>query len=182
MKHVKTNVTYLAKDFYINKEKATVACKLQFMIDLNNVPNVMNFIELDVVQDFLANFNYNWEDNDCECCCDCECCGYDCGYDAGYVTFEVSGKSKASGSDVFNEQLGKYVSLSRAQEQAFLVAEWFYNQLSDTIKNYMTDSLDDLAFGSSISAMKCASHVEELLEPYMPSDDDILEKLEESKK
>lgn len=150
----KTNVQYVDVKYYSGK--STVVCKLEFEIDLNKIPGVWNWIDNPNIQNFLID-SCTWEG------ARFNGSSYD---DCGKVCFIVEGKSKASGGDVFDENVGKRVALTRAQTMAFTVAETFYDGLLTIIYRNMMQGLEDLAEGAYISKEKCKHHVYELLKPY----------------
>ena len=100
----KTKVVYNGEKFFVNKEKKTIACTIDFEINLLEIKAVKRMLNDNQFSNFIANISY-----------DSKC-------DFGVCKFKVSGKAKATDEDEFDEEFGRRLAKTRAQENAFKVA------------------------------------------------------------
>ena len=111
----KTKVVYKGEKFFVNKEKKTVVCTIDFEINLLEIEAVQIMLNDNQFSNFIANISY-----------DSEC-------DFGICKFKVSGKAKATDEDEFDEEFGRRLAKTRAQENAFKVANGVYNEIGDVL-------------------------------------------------
>ena len=51
----------------------------------------------------------------------------------GVWKFKISGKAKATDKDEFDEEFGKWLTKTRAQKNAFKIANKVYNEIGDVL-------------------------------------------------
>lgn len=141
---MKTSVKYVKKTFYVNAEKKTVTCKLDFTIDIPDGP--LKFInDSDKAKNVLfKNGECYYDDND-----------------VLHKKFSVVGVTKCTDNDTFDEELGKKLALTKAQAKAFVKSSEFYERFIAAIFDELSP-LTDLEWGCVDSAMKCWAHYKEL--------------------
>ena len=113
----KTKVVYNGEKFFVNEKKKTVVCTIDFEINLLEIEAVQRMLNDNQFSNFIANISY-----------DSEC-------DFGICRFKVSGKAKATDEDEFDEEFGRRLAKTRAQENAFKVANRAYNEIGDVLYN-----------------------------------------------
>ena len=57
----KTKVIYTSEKFFVNKEKRTVACAIEFEINLLEIEAVQRMLTFPQFADFLNKININWD-------------------------------------------------------------------------------------------------------------------------
>ena len=107
----KTKVVYKGEKFFVNEKKKTVVCTIDFEINLLEIEAVQRMLNDHQFSNFIANISY-----------DSEC-------DFGICKFKVSGKAKATDEDEFDEEFGRRLAKTRAQENAFKAANEVYNEI-----------------------------------------------------
>ena len=143
----KTKVIYTSEKFFVNKEKRTVACAIEFEINLLEIEAVQRMLTFPQFADFLNETNINLD------------------YDEenfGVYKFKVSGKAKAADVDEFDEQLGKRLAKTRAQEKAFIAANEFYCKVGDFIHKFVLKDFENLINGTEKAFWKCVDHERKL--------------------
>ena len=143
----KTKVIYTSEKFFVNKEKRTVACAIEFEINLLEIEAVQRMLTFPQFADFLNETNINLD------------------YDEknfGVYKFKVSGKAKAADVDEFDEQLGKRLAKTRAQEKAFIAANEFYCKVGDFIHKFVLKDFENLINGTESAFWKCLDHERKL--------------------
>ena len=144
----KTKVIYTSEKFFVNKEKRTVACAIEFEINLLEIEAVQRMLTFPQFADFLNKININWD------------------YDEesfGVCKFKVSGKAKAADVDEFDENFGKRLAKTRAQEKAFIAANEFYCNVGDFIHKLVLKDFENLINGTENAFWKCADHKNKLI-------------------
>lgn len=142
----KTKVVYKSEKFFVNKEKKTVVCIIDFEINLLEIKAVQRMLNDNVFSNFIANISY-----------DSEC-------DFGLCKFKVSGKAKATDEDEFDEEFGKRLAKTRAQENAFKVANNFYCEISDVLYKLVFKDFYALGEGTEHALCKCIDHENDLID------------------
>ena len=154
---MKTNVTYESKKFFVNEEKGTVACKLGFYIDCEKIPGINAILDNKNALAYLKTYNIDFSSKE-----DIEngVTPY------ARIHFVTEGKSKASGGDKLDINLGEKVALTRAQTKAFEKAASFYDDLMSIIISTSVQGLCDLIDGCDDASYHGYIHVSDMLEPY----------------
>ena len=145
----KTNVNYLKKSFGVNPNEKTVTCTLDFTINLDNIPGIDVLCHMDEFNDFINSLVY------------CNGVKLNDWSNYGVLQFRVKDIAFCSTEDVFDELLGKHLSLTRAQKLAFRTAKYFYNEISNIFNKYR-ERLNIFTFNSFESEEKCHNHEFEL--------------------
>lgn len=136
----KTKVVYTKEKFFVNKEKKTVACVIDFEINLLEIGAVQRMLNDNQFSNFIASISY-----------DSEC-------DFGVCKFKVSGKAKATDEDEFDETFGKRLAKTRAQEKAFIVANELYWDIREFVDKLVLRDFDNLIDGTEQAYFKCIDH------------------------
>ena len=139
----KTKVVYTGEKFFVNKEKKTVACAIDFEINLLEIKAVQRMFDDPEFRDFI-NSNYDIEKN------------------LGVCKFKVSGKAKASDEDEFDETFGKRLAKTRAQEKAFIVANNLYCDIAEFVDKLVLRDFENLIDGTEDAYFKCVDHEDDL--------------------
>lgn len=140
----KTKVVYKSEKFFVNDEKKTVVCVIDFEINLLEIGAVQRMLNDDNFSNFITNISYDSE------------CNF------GVCKFKVSGKAKATDEDEFDETFGKRLAKTRAQEKAFIVANEFYCKVGDFIHKLMLKDFENLINGTEKAFWKCVDHERKL--------------------
>lgn len=135
----KTKVVYTGEKFFVNEEKKTVACVINFEINLLEIKAVQRMFDDPEFRDFI-NSNYDIEKN------------------LGVCKFKVSGKAKATDEDEFDETFGKRLAKTRAQEKAFIVANNFYCDIAEFVDKLVLRDFENLIDGTEQAYFKCIDH------------------------
>lgn len=152
MNRKKTGVRYLNVQYNVNPVKRVVACHLIFGLNLYRFPCIEM---LDANEDFinLANKEFrveNWRVND------------DNIYEPHIVT-EIVAFAYCDPNDEFDENLGKKIALTRAQQGAFDTAAYIYEKAQDCLIKAANDI--DIRYENCVESIeKCNNHVDELIE------------------
>ena len=142
----KTKVVYKGEKFFVNKEKKTVVCTIDFEINLLEIEAVQRMLNDHQFSNFIANISY-----------DSEC-------DFGICKFKVSGKAKATDEDEFDEEFGRRLAKTRAQENAFKVANGVYNEIGDVLYKLVLRDFCVLTDGTEQALLKCIDHENDLID------------------
>lgn len=135
----KTKVVYTGEKFFVNKEKKTVACAINFEINLLEIKAVQIMFDDPQFHDFI-NSRYDIEKN------------------LGVCKFKVSGKAKASDEDEFDETFGKRLAKTRAQEKAFIAANELYCDIGEFVDKLVLRDFENLIDGTEQAYFKCIDH------------------------
>ena len=84
--------------------------------------------------------------------------------DFGICKFKVSGKAKATDEDEFNEEFGRRLAKTRAQENAFKVANEVYNEIGDVLYKLVFRDFCVLTDGAEQALWKCIDHENDLID------------------
>ena len=89
---------------------------------------------------------------------------YDSERDFGICKFKVSGKAKATDEDEFDEEFGRRLAKTRAQENAFKVANGVYNEIGDVLYKLVFRDFCTLTNGTEQVLCKCIDHENNLID------------------
>ena len=142
----KTKVVYKSEKFFVNKEKKTVVCVIDFEINLLEIGAVQRMLNDNQFNNFIASISY-----------DSEC-------DFGICKFKVSGKAKATDEDKFDEEFGRRLAKTRAQEKAFSIANKVYNEIGDVLCKLVFKDFYVLNEGTEQALCKCIDHENDLID------------------
>ena len=142
----KTKVVYNGEKFFVNEKKKTVVCTIDFEINLLEIEAVQRMLNDHQFSNFIANISY-----------DSEC-------DFGICKFKVSGKAKATDEDEFDEEFGRRLAKTRAQENAFKVANEVYNEIGDVLYKLIFRDFCVLTDGTEQALWKCIDHENDLID------------------
>lgn len=150
MNRKKTSVRYLNVKYNVNPDKKVVTCVLNFGINLNTFPYASMLLHNDRIFDlFNKEFSidmYTDENGDMN----------------PYVTSQIIAFANCSQDDEFDEEFGKKVSLTRAQEGAFDTAAYIYDKIQNELLN-IANIFDTRAENCIESISKCNEHVNYLI-------------------
>ena len=135
----KTKVVYTGEKFFVNEERKTVVCVINFEINLLEIKAVQRLFDDQEFCDFI-NINYDIEQN------------------FGVCKFKVSGKAKAADEDEFDETFGKRLAKTRAQEKAFIVANNLYCDIAEFVDKLVLRDFENLIDGTEQAYFKCIDH------------------------
>lgn len=135
----KTKVVYRSEKFFVNEEKKTVVCVINFEINLLEIEAVQRLFDDQEFRDFINN-NYDIEKN------------------LGVCKFKVSGKAKAADEDEFDETFGKRLAKTRAQEKAFIAANNLYCDIAEFVDKLVLRDFENLIDGTEQAYFKCIDH------------------------
>lgn len=141
----KTKVVYKGEKFFVNKKKKTVVCAIDFEINLLEIDAVQRMLGDKQFSNFIASISYDSE------------------FNFGICKFKVSGKAKATDEDEFDEEFGRRLAQTRAQEKAFMVASDLYNEIADVLHKLVFRDVCMLVDGSEQSFWKCINHENDLI-------------------
>ena len=142
----KTKVVYKSEKFFVNEKKKTVVCTIDFEINLLEIEAVQRMLNDHQFSNFIANISY-----------DSEC-------DFGICKFKVSGKAKATDEDKFDEEFGRRLAKTRAQEKAFSIANKVYNEIGDVLCKLVFKDFYVLNEGTEQALCKCIDHENDLID------------------
>ena len=142
----KTKVVYKGEKFFVNEKKKTVVCTIDFEINLLEIEAVQRMLNDHQFSNFIANISY-----------DSEC-------DFGICKFKVSGKAKATDEDEFDEEFGRRLAKTRAQENAFKAANEVYNEIGDVLYKLVFIDFCVLTDGTEQALWKCIDHENDLID------------------
>ena len=139
----KTKVVYKNEKFFVNEKKKTIVCTIDCEI---------NLLEIKAVQRMLNDHNFR----NFITAITSEC-------DFGFYKFKVSGKAKTSDEDVFDENFGKRLAKTRAQENAFRVANALYCEIGNVLNVLVFNDFCTLTEGTEQAFLKCINHENDLI-------------------
>ena len=139
----KTKVVYRSEKFFVNEERKTVVCVINFEINLLKIKAVQRLFDDPEFHDFI-NSRYDIEKN------------------LGVCKFKVSGKAKASDEDEFDETFGKRLAKTRAQKKAFIAANELYCDIAKFVDKLVLRDFENLIDGTEDAYFKCLDHEDDL--------------------
>ena len=142
----KTKVVYKSEKFFVNKEKKTVACTIDFEINLLEIKALKSMLYHTQFRDLISILSYDKENA------------------LGVCKFKVSGKAKATDKDEFDEEFGKRLAKTRAQENAFKVVNGVYNEIGDVLYKLVFRDFCILTDGTEQALWKCIDHKNDLID------------------
>ena len=89
---------------------------------------------------------------------------YDSECDFGICKFKVSGKAKATNEDEFDEEFGRRLAKTRAQENAFKVANEVYCNIVEFLYKLVLKDIGVLNDGTVQALCKCIDHENDLID------------------
>ena len=137
----KTKVVYTNEEFFVNDKKNVVFCMIDFEINLLEIEAVQRMLNDHKFSNFIANISYDSE------------------RDFGICKFKVSGKAKAT-----DEEFGRRLAKTRAQENAFKVANRAYNEIGDVLYKLVFRDFCVLTDGTGQALWKCIDHENDLID------------------
>ena len=140
----KTKVVYTGEKFFVNKEKKTVACAIDFEINLLEIGAVQRMLANQEFLDFINSVSYDTEEN------------------FGICKSKVYGKAKAADGDEFDEKFRKRLAKTRAQEKAFIAANDLYCDIAEFVNKLVLRDFDNLIDGTEQAYFKCLDHEDDL--------------------
>ena len=147
---MKTNVYYLDQKYNVNEKKRCVHCRLTFGIKMHNIPGI-DMLERN--DEFLAFMDY---------ITDIDSIGeYD--NEKNMFVATVEAMSRCDDSDVFDEDFGRKLALTRAQKHAFSLASLFYQEIKMILAKTLKE-LNDFEFNCDVSKENCQQHCWDLIE------------------
>ena len=141
----KTKVVNKSEQFFVNKEKKTIVCTIDCEINLLEIEAVKRMLSDQYFCDLIASISYDPEHN------------------FGICKFKVSGKAKAAVEDEFDEEFGKRLAKTKAQEKAFITANEFYCKVGDFIHKLVLKDFEILIDGTESALWKCIDHKNDLI-------------------
>lgn len=141
----KTKVVYKRENFFVNKEKKTIACTIECEINLLEIEAVKRMLSNQCFYYFITSISYDPEHN------------------FGICKFKVSGKAKAAVEDEFDEEFGRRLAKTKAQEKAFITANEFYCKVGDFIHKLVLKDFENLINGTESAFWKCLDHKNDLI-------------------
>ena len=142
----KTKVVYEDEKFFVNKEKKTVVCTIDFEINLLEIKALKSMLYHTQFRDLISRISYDKENA------------------LGICKFKVSGKAKATDEDEFDEEFGRRLAKTRAQENAFKVANEVYNEIGDVLYKLIFRDFCVLTDGTEQALWKCIGHENDLID------------------
>ena len=142
----KTKVVYKGEKFFVNKEKKTVVCTIDFEINLLEIKALKSMLYHTQFRDLISRISYDKENA------------------IGICKFKVSGKAKATDEDEFDEEFGRRLAKTRAQENAFKVANGVYNEIGDVLCKLVFKDFYALNEGTEQALCKCIDHENKLID------------------
>lgn len=142
----KTKVVYKDEKFFVNKEKKTVVCTIDFEINLLEIKALKSMLYHTQFRDLISRVSYDKENA------------------LGVCRFKVSGKAKATDEDEFDEEFGRRLAKTRAQENAFKVANEVYCNIREFLYKLVLKDIDVFADGASYALWKCIGHENDLID------------------
>ena len=88
---------------------------------------------------------------------------YDSECDFGVCKFKVVGKAKAKDEDEFDEEFGRLLAKTRAQENAFRVANALYCEIGNVLNSLVFNDFCTLTEGTEQAFLKCINHENDLI-------------------
>ena len=146
MKMSKTKVVYKSEKFFVNKEKKTVACTIDFEINLLEIKALKSMLYHTQFRDLVSSLSYDKENA------------------FGICKFKVSGKARATDEDEFDEEFGKRLAKTRAQKNAFKIANKVYCDIGEFLYKLVLKDIDTFVNGSGEALYKCINHENKLID------------------
>ena len=138
-KCIKTGLMYINKGFEIDKQAGIVKCNLYFsLLGRKNNP-IFKINNKETLLNICPEFRRTT-----------------------FPYFESTGVARCSNGDVFDEEFGKRLALTRAQDKAFRIASNIYAKLYHHI-GYLSNELYWYANNSLICASESQEHARELI-------------------
>lgn len=147
----RTNLTYVKKTYGVNEKKKFVKCTLQYEINLDKIPGIYALVNMPVFDNLINTMVYKYDIPRYNC----DSRGVNS--DIGVLVFSTTATATCAPTDTFDVELGKKLSLTRAQKQAFQTAQAFYAELINIIEETF-EGVYRLHCGSMESAQKCHIH------------------------
>lgn len=141
----KTKVVYESEKFFVNKEKKTVACTIDFEINLLEIKALKSMLYHTQFRDLISSLSYDKENA------------------LGVCKFKVSGKAKAADKDKFDEEFGKRLAKTRAQKNAFKIANEVYCNIGEFLYKLVLKDIGVFADGAEEALYKCINHENKLI-------------------
>lgn len=138
-KSTKTGLMYVNKSFDINKETGTVKCTLYFSL-LGRKDNPIFKIGDNKTMNRICKSTNN----------------------TNFPYFTAVGTARCNKDDEFNEDFGKKLALTRAQEHAFIIASRAYGKIYNDLSN-LSDMFYKYAYNCSFCVHDAKKHANELL-------------------
>lgn len=138
-KTTKTGLMYINKKFDIDKEKGIVKCTLYFSL-LGRKDNPIFKIGDNTIMKRICKSIKN----------------------TNFPYFVSTGQARCSKDDVFDEEFGKKLSLTRAQEHAFIMASRAYGKIYDDLSN-LSDMFYKYAYNCTFCVHDTKKHANELI-------------------
>ncbi len=149
MSRKKTHLEYVEHKEYVNTKQGICISVLTFRIKLNNLPEYDDMLwDFEPFKKYIDTLDHRIDDNN---------------YCEEYIYWTVRGKSICSENDKFDEELGKHIALTRAQEKAFITASKFYRKIFHIITDNLLSKYDILQSNCFCSSKKEAKHVHKLI-------------------
>lgn len=148
MSRNKTHVEYVTHKEYVNAKKGICVSVLTFRINLNKLPEYDNLLwDFAPFRKYVRSLDYvvDFENDSKE-----------------YVYWTVRGKATCNSRDTFDEELGKHIALTRAQEKAFEKAEVFYTEVFGLIRDNLLSRYNELLLNCYEAANGEEQHANEL--------------------
>lgn len=139
----KTKVVYKNEKFFMNEKKKTIVCTIDCEINLLEIEAVQRMLTDHDFRNFITTITSE--------------------SDFGFYRFKVSGKAKTSDEDVFDENFGKRLAKTRAQENAFRVANALYCEIGNVLNNLVFNDFCTLTEGTEQAFLKCINHENDLI-------------------
>ena len=142
MSRNKTHLEYVEHKEYVNTKQGICVSVLTFRIKLSNLPEYDMLWDFDPLKKYINTLDHRIDDIFNE-----------------YVYWTVKGKSICSENDTFDEELGKHIALTRAQEKAFKTAGNFFANIYNIIRHNLLYKYETLGLNCFRSALKESEHV-----------------------
>lgn len=146
MSRNKTHLEYVEHKEYVNAKQGICVSVLTFRIKLNKLPEYDMLYDFEPLKKYINTLDYRIDDIFNE-----------------YVYWTVRGKSICSENDTFDEELGKHIALTRAQEKAFKTAANFYVNVFNIINHNLVYKYDTLLSNCLCSVVNEHNHTHKLM-------------------
>ena len=145
MSRNKTHLEYVEHKEYVNAKQGICVSVLTFRIKLSNLPEYDMLWDFEPLKKYINTLDHRIDDIFNE-----------------YVYYTVRGKSICSRNDTFDEELGKHIALTRAQEKAFKTAANFYLNIFNIMHRNLMCKYDTLLSNCLCSAINEHNHIHKL--------------------
>lgn len=142
MSRNKTHLEYVEHKEYVNAKQGICVSVLTFRIKLSNLPEYDMLWDFEPLKKYINTLDHRIDDIFNE-----------------YVYWTVRGKSICSENDTFDEELGKHIALTRAQEKAFKTAGNFFVNIYNIINRNLMYKYETLGLNCFNSILKESEHV-----------------------